>query len=306
MADPKTGGTGEFRAGRPKTGTVFPEQAINTRKAEQREIGTMSFPSDLGAHQFIMNFVKYSINNRGSSDSVVESIALPLPGQGIIDKSGVKYNEGELGLAGGTALGAASGVAKGFENLQGRESVQTPTLGGLAKSYIEGTAATLRNITKQFEGAEGAAGQFFGNIVNPHVVLLFENVGLKQFQFQWKLSPRTVDESNTLRQMIFKMQELSHPEQQSRGNTSNFFLNYPHQVDLYYAGVNENLHYFKRCAITAMEVNYQPEQQNLLFAKTGAPSVVDLTLGFQETEIWTAEDYKEAAASIKGSGGNSI
>ena len=62
--------------------------------------------------------------------------------------------------------------------------------------------------------------------------------------------------------------------------------------DLFYLGVNENLHYFKRCAITAMEVNYQGEGQNLLFADSGAPVRVDLSLTFQETEIWTAEDYE--------------
>ena len=76
MAEPE----GKFRSGRPKTGTVFPEQKIGESRVANRTVGSMSFPLDIGAHQFIMNFVKYSINNRGSSDSIVQTIALPLPG----------------------------------------------------------------------------------------------------------------------------------------------------------------------------------------------------------------------------------
>ena len=293
MANPEPESV-KFRSGRPKTGTVFPEQKIGESRVANRTVGSMSFPLDIGAHQFIMNFVKYSINNRGSSDSIVQTIALPLPGQGITDKAGMKYNEGELGLGGGAALAAGAGVTKAIENLQEGESVRAPDLASLTKTYLEGAGATLRNtVLKALEGSDAAAGQFFGNVVNPHVVLLFENVNLKQFQFQWKLSPRSEEESTRLKNIIYKLQQLTHPEQASRANNSNFFLNYPHQVDLYYAGVNENLHYFKRCAVTSLEVNYQPEQQNLLFAKTGAPSVIDLSMGFQETEIWTAEDYKE-------------
>ena len=103
-------------------------------------------------------------------------------------------------------------------------------------------------------------------------------------------------ETERLKQIIRLIQSQAHPRQKSDGNTSNFFLNYPSQVDLYYAGVQENLHYFKRAAITDVEVNYQPEGDNLLFAETAAPTRIDLTLGFQETEIWTAEDYDDGMA----------
>ena len=40
-----------------------------------------------------------------------------------------------------------------------------------------------------------------------------------------------------------------------------------------------------------MDVNYQPEGENMFFAGTKAPTRIDLSLSFQETEIWSAEDY---------------
>ena len=278
-----------YKAGIKTRGTVKPTSAMdNARKANK--INFMQFPTDLGHHQFVMNFVKFKMG--GVQDkpntNVVASLALPLPGSGITDKSGVKYNQDELGILGGALTGGVAGATEAF----GGES-QKPEGKDAIKALLEGGSGAARTLANQFgQGVGAAADQIFGNVVNPHVVLLFKNVDLKTFTLTWKLSPASEQESRILRAMITKLNQLSHPEQKSEGNTSNFFLNYPHQCDLFYLGVNENLHYFKRCAITAMEVNYQGEGQNLLFADSGAPVRVDLSLTFQETEIWTAEDYE--------------
>lgn len=287
--------TTSLKSGKPNAGTVFPENKIRKVTEDNRSVAQMSFPRDIGAHQFVMNFVEYSLNGDVAENSMKDSIALPLPGSGIVDKIGVKYNEGELGLIGGAALGAASDVGEAIETIQSGGDVAMPDGTSAAKTFLEGGAAIARNALKAVEGAGGAADLAIGNVINPHVVLLFQSVGLKQFQFKWKLSPRNETESSDLKKIINKLMQHSHPAQNSPGNTSNFFLNYPDQVDLYYAGVNENLHYFKRCAITSMEVDYAPEGNNLLFAKTGAPSVVDLSIGFQEIDIWTREDFEEVA-----------
>ena len=288
----------KLRAGKPPAGTIFPENKIRKVTQENRSVAQMSFPRDIGAHQFVMNFIEYSVNGDAASNTMKDSIALPLPGSGIVDRIGVKYNEGELGLIGGAALGGGAEVASAVSTLQSGGDVEMPGALDAAKTFLEGGAAGVRGLLKNVEGAGGAADLLIGNVVNPHVVLLFQHVGLKQFTFKWKLAPRGEDESKSLKTIINKLMQHSHPAQKSEGNTSNFFLNYPDQVDLYYAGVNENLHYFKRCAITSMEVDYAPEGNNLLFAKTGAPATVDLSIGFQETDIWTREDYEEIAERV--------
>ena len=86
------------------------------------------------------------------------------------------------------------------------------------------------------------------------------------------------------------MQKSIHPEFVETEN--NVFLKYPNQVDCYYQGSGDYLHFCKRAAVTEFSVNYQPEGGNVLFAGTGAPTFVELTMGFQEVEIWTAEDYE--------------
>ena len=289
-------------AGRKNRGTVFPDEQIAKKTRENTSVGFYSFPNDLGTHSFVMNFVKFKMGYVSSpDDTVVASIALPLPGTGIVDKSAVKYNQDELGVVGGAIAGAVSRIKSTItdEGQLAQSSLGAPAgdnggLMDLLKAGIEGTAAAGRvAINELGQGFGAAADQAFGNVVNPHVVLLFKNVDLKTFSLQWKLAPANVDESRKLKAIIRLIQKMSHPEQKSAGNSANFFLNYPNQVDLYYAGVGQNIHFFKRAAITDVEVNYQPEGDNLLFAGTAAPTRIDLTLGFQETEIWTAEDYDD-------------
>ena len=101
----------KLRAGKPPAGTIFPENKIRKVTQENRSVAQMSFPRDIGAHQFVMNFIEYSVNGDEASNTMKDSIALPLPGSGIVDSIGVKYNEGELGLIGGAALGGGAEVA---------------------------------------------------------------------------------------------------------------------------------------------------------------------------------------------------
>jgi len=279
-----------IKSGRRNTGTIFPTQA---RAAKDKAVEIMQFPSDLGAHQFIMNFVKFTLAGKGGQPNtdVISSIALPIPGQGITDKIGVKYNQDELGIVGGSLLGAVASAANAAERAAALDPVKL-TGEDAVKGLLETAGgATRAAINEVGMGVGGAADQAFGNVVNPHVVLLFKNVDLKTFTLQWKLAPATADESKTLQMILNKIREHAHPRQQSDMNKLQHFLNYPDQVDLYYEGVGEYLHYFKRSAITGMDINYQPEGENLFFAGTKAPARIDLSLTFQETEIWTAEDY---------------
>ncbi len=296
-------------AGRLYRGTVFPDETIAKKARERTSVQAVSFPLDLGEHTFVMNFVKFKMGFVGAPiDDIVCSIALPLPGTGIVDKAGMKYNQDELGIIGGAIGGVTAEINKalGEGGALSTKGNNIPDPGSdelqLMKTLSQATGGAGRQAINELgQGLGATADQLFGNVVNPHVVLLFKQVDLKTFTLQWKLAPQSRDESQQLKFIIQKIQEMAHPEQKTEANGANFFLNYPNQVDLFYTGVNENLHYFKRCAITGIEVNYQPEGDNLLFAKTAAPTRVDLQLEFQETEIWTAEDYVQLQARGQGS-----
>ena len=278
--------------GRRRTGPLNAKEKIARNTTRQRGASVNAFPSDLGAHSFLMNFVEYSFNGDSASSSTGLSVALPLPQSGIVDQAAIQYNSTDTGPV-GAALASTGGAA--MEKFQNANS---PTGEPEAPAKID-----YDQLTKDVLGLGGAIARDMapgplktaadlasGTVVNPHIALLFQAVGLKTFNLSWKLAPRTQDESNSLKDIIKKMQKAIHPEFVTQEN--NFFLKYPNQVDCFYQGSGDFLHFFKRAAVTQFQVNYQPEGGNVLFAETGAPTFVELTMGFQEVEIWTAEDYE--------------
>ena len=83
----------------------------------------------------------------------------------------------------------------------------------------------------------------------------------------------------------------SHPTFMEKEN--NYMMDYPHEVDLYYLGQGDSMHRFKRAAITGLSMNYSPEGSPAFFAGTGNPVFTELSIKFQETQIWTGEDFDD-------------
>ena len=277
-----------------RRGPLGPAEKIQNTINRSAGVTASKFPSDLQAHSLLMNFVEYSYNGDSASSATTLSVALPIPGQGVVDKAALEYNAQELGTIAASAVSGVTAAREKFEQAgdESTGSSEEPSgldMATLMKDTLTFAGAVAReNVPTQ--SAKNALDLASGTTVNPHIALLFQAVGLKQFSFNWKLAPQTQAESESLKSIIKSMQKAIHPTYVTAEN--NFFLKYPNQVDLYYQGTGDYLHKFKRAAVTSFEVNYQPEGGNLFFAGTGAPAVVDLSMGFQEVEIWTSEDYE--------------
>ena len=282
-----------------------PNQVIDQRQLDNVKKPMLSFPEDLGKHQFHMLFHKYDFNQEAAE--AVMSIALPMPGA-IVDKYGVEYNTADLNTAGAaisTALETGEANLLGGQNVASAKDGLTNANGELVANYREITKDVFGAITgvvrdlNPIDTLKNASNLALGNIVNPHTALLFNAVKLKEFEFTWKLYPRRKEETTNLQEIIKQIKIKSHPEfgffQDSAGNgINNFHLKYPHEVDLFYVGGDTGLemHRFKRAAITNVSINYTPEGGPQFIAGTGAPAFVELTLGFTETQIWTSEDFE--------------
>lgn len=284
-------------AGRSRKNTnTDPTQVIDHKQAGGIKKPMHQFPDDLGHHSFHMLFHKYDFDQEAAE--AVMSIALPMP-QAILDKYGIEYNNADLTTAGAIGAGA---ISTGTQNILNRE--QTVQQGSedfnkITKNFISGVGGVIRDLNP-IETIKNASNLGLGNIVNPHTALLFNAVKLKEFEFSWKLYPRQKSESTTLQEIIKQIKKLSHPKMGNffsqdhvAGGINNFHLEYPHEVDLFYVGGHTGLemHRFKRCAITSLSVNYTPEGGPQFIAGSGAPAFVELTIGFTETQIWTADDF---------------
>ena len=270
------------------------------KKLKENKIQVLSFPDDIGTHSFLMCFQAYNFEQKATELS--NSIQLPMPSS-IIDKYGMEYNQTDLKTAG---AGAASATATGLKHIFQGGKDASMTLGedtnfdevaGAFLSSVEGVVRDLNPI----DSLRGATDLALGNIVNPHTALLFSSVKLKEFEFGWKLYPRSANESKSIRTIINKLKQFSHPGYEEHGSAkaakhglggiSNFKLTYPCEVDLFYMGPVNEMHKFKRCAVTSLQVNYTPEGGPAFIAESGEPAFVELQIGFTETMIWTAEDF---------------
>jgi hypothetical protein len=268
-----------------------PTSVISDSKDESK-LAIDQFPSELGMHQFLMQFVKYTFSPDETSTADTEySVAFPIPITGMIDKHDLRYNSTDLGTLG---AGAASMTDELMENFTKSGQPPKSTAGtekvdfkALVADGIKAGAAIGRGML----GAElgGGVDQALGNTVNPQVALLFQGVNLKTFTFTWKFAPNNLEESVKLKNIIKKIKSQIYPNFMPSG--SNLYLEYPSQVDLFYLGSADHMHYFKRAACTAMEVNYAPDGAAFM-ENQGAPAIIDVTMTFQESEIWTGGDFK--------------
>ena len=280
--------------GKGQKGVLNTPAGVISKSVRGKKIEVDVFPEKLGVHQMLMQFVNYSFDPDTTSTAATEySLAFPIPVTGMIDKHELRYNSTDLGTMG---AGAASMTSKILENFDASGKPAKSTAGkekvdfkALVSDGIKAGAAIGRSTLLSNE-IGGGVDQALGNTVNPHVALLFQGVNLKTFTFTWKFAPDNLAQSIELKKIIKKIKSLIYPDFVG-ANGGNLYLKYPSQVDLFYMGSSDHLHYFKRASCTSMEVNYAPDGAAFM-EKQGAPAVVDITMTFQESEIWTGGDFK--------------
>ena len=284
-----------------KNGGRLAPSSLIEKKLKDQSRAVLSFPDDIGTHKFLMLFQQYNFD-QGATE-LDKGIQLPMP-QSILDKYGMEYNSTDLKT---TGAGIGSAISTGVANISngGKDATMTITddtdFQKAAGAFLSSAESIVRELNP-FEQVRGASDLALGNIINPHTALLFSAVKLKEFEFAWKLYPRTAGESKNLRSIINNIKAMSHPKFRAigdeEGSVNNFKLDYPHEVDLFYMGAAQEMHKFKRCAITSLQVNYTPEGGPAFIAGSGEPAFVELQIGFTETMIWTAEDFDVGASHM--------
>lgn len=276
--------------GKQKIGARSSPQNVITDAQGKQKVDAIAFPPDLGKHQFLMQFVKYEFDpEKAASADTMLSVAFPIPTSGMTDKNELRYNSTDLGVLGGAVAGIAGEIKDAFEQSGNAPSAgegQNPDVKTLVDNALKAGAAGGRS------ALPGAAGNALtvalGNTVNPQVALLFEGVNLKEFTFTWRFAPDTLEDSILLKKIITEIKKQIYPKFTSTEN--NLYLAYPSQVDLFYLGSADHLHYFKRASVKNFEVNYAPDGP-MFMEQQGAPGIIDCTMSFQESEIWTSEDF---------------
>lgn len=257
----------------------------------------LRYPTDnLRTEYLSIRFQKYNRPNNfdgGKFESIL-NVDLPIPRQ-LSEQYTVDVSPQKL-----KTLGAATGIVTSAANAARGNA---PSYGQITEDAIGFGASALSQLGENSGGAFGFSGeqlvgvaqQYAGAIPNPHISVFFNGVDLRPaMEFSWLFTPRNVDDSITLKDILKQIKSLVLPAiSQGNGN----IMDYPHMVKIEINGLDsDNYPTYKRGFITAININYTPNGPSF-FKGTSAPTFIAFSFMFQEIEILTANDFGAEAAS---------
>lgn len=292
----------------------------NYQTAKEVKLDNLYWPFEVGnydmlkieAYQFVpisslpSNETSNSLSNiqsKGPKTSLA-TILLPVP-ESINYTDALSWGETNVGAI-SKVLGKAASAAAGGDTEKLTASLQTAAAAGMGplvlKKLSEVTGANAESITA------GAGGV----VLNPYKEQVFSGIGMRNFNFTWKLVPRNSAEQVRIHNIIKALRYYSLPKYSGNSGLvdsddplgaglEDRWLTVPNTFSLkwqYASGVPiQSLPNIKPCVLKNVTVNYTPDgvwATHMTNSQSGlsgpAPVAYNLTLDFSETEIITADD----------------
>ena len=247
------------------------------------------------------------------------TILLPIPSN-IQDTNNVNYGESSLNGLAAVGVSAVEEGMVGLGNFVGSGGVDkidfkkfesnirnklTAGLGGGDEDVAFVTAQDI--ITKKliseavsiFGGnvtTQQLLARETGEILNPNMELLFNDVTVRNFRFSFKLTPRNPKEAEQVKLIIRAFKRNMAPQAQGGvSGAGNFFLRTPNVFKLRYrSGAKDHpfLNKFKQCFLTDVQTTYTGEGVYTTY-DDGTPVSIILDLSFKEIQPIYDIDYDE-------------
>jgi hypothetical protein len=273
----------------------------NTTGAAQATNQDITFPRDLVSANEERNaycrlrfsrYVRRSIREQPRLQ-VESGMRLPLPTNGLRESQSVSYDTENLG----PMIGAAADAATSAFNNSGNQNffsivdaLRNTTVGAAAQAY---SAANLGGFGNQ---VRSAISSVTGTSVNPFQTVTFKAPSFKKHSFTWKLVPRNAQESEDIRRIIELFKYHSSP---GISTGPGVFFSYPEILEIQLFPREEYLYSFKPCVVENVTINYTPNGPSI-YRGTGAPTAVEISIGLQEIEYWTKNDYSYGRIDYTG------
>lgn len=272
-----------------------PSPEMTEQLAASANPQVLAYPADSPPYFFQLAISKYQ---RADWLAVGDAtpfawIVLPLPNS-MLDEGGVDYDIEALGAAQGNALQALS-----LQNdILSQATVETALKAGVGEAQQAFVKAT--NSAALLAAA--------GTAVNQFMTVCLKGPTYKTRSFSWKFSPKTPAESETLRQIIQRLNNCSAPFL-TNSTLGSAFFRWPMLFRPSFqfinlaptggsggtAGITNVLgaqtFYMKFCTLKNWAYNYAPMDVPAFYTGTHAPQSVTISLVFQEIEFWLKDDY---------------
>ena len=227
---------------------------------------------------------------------ISDSVTLYLP-PNIQDVLNAQYNSMATGLAGAAMAGAAA-AAGAYNNDDFEKSIKSglDVAGGVMSDALAKSAAGVAETLTGGEGLREAGLKGIGAADNPYMEVLFDKVGMREFNYSFTFAPKNPDESEDIKKIINLFRFHMLPE--LRGDAARF-LTLPSEFDIHYmfmgedGAATENTYYHKisTCVLQNLSVDYTPN--GVKSFSNGAPTQINLSLSFKETQAMTKELVNE-------------
>ena len=158
---------------------------------------------------------------------------------------------------------------------------------GAGQQFIVGKVAEAFGLS----GAGALTQLQRGEVYNPNVELLYESPQLRSFSLDFIFIPKNIGEARIVNNIIKEFKKWSAP--QDNGT----MLEVPHLWTVTYkSGVGQDgfMGKFKKCALTTVSVQHNPQTDMHVTFSDGTPVVTALSLAFQEVDIITRDDHDSA------------
>ena len=260
--------------------------------------------------------------SRGSSNSTAHlstrplinagTILLPIPAQ-ITDTNAVEYGAKQINGLEAWAAGTGEDImnidwskSQDLQQLakeQGQKALSEITAGvgniEMAKTRMRKQfLGSALNIFNSDVDAAQLLSRSTGEILNPHMELLFSGPTIRNFNFAFKFTPRNELEAQQVKLIIRAFKQNMAPKIRGSAGSAmsgSWFLKTPNVFKIQYKSGNRNhpfLNKFKECFLKNVSTSYTADGVYTTY-DDGTPTSMLLDLAFKETEPIYDDDYDE-------------
>ncbi len=234
----------------------------------------------------------------------VGKVFLPMQPEGLADGNGVDWQNGEAGALGVAAFKAAqAGVSAAANDKKAEGSL----ISRVAKATMEkgidegealltGSGINNNDIASFFASRAVGNNSLFtratGKVMNPNLELLFNGPRLRQFNYNFRFTPREEREAREVRRIIKFFKKNMAPQRVN----SKLFLKTPNVFKLKYIFKGGRQHPFlnkiKMCALTQFNVTYAPDGSYMTY-DDGSMTAYNVNMSFGELNPIYENDYDD-------------
>ena len=203
---------------------------------------------------------------------------------------GAQYQDTQVGAVTEQALNAYNDVLAGRgSDAVGQLGKMGPEIANSLQQFMLGSIGVIPG----FQGVKEAFEMKEGNVIADRLELAFKGINKRNFQYTFKMIPKSEQESRDIRDIVFAFKSNMLPEFVGGNRGGRRFL-VPNTFDIQYMYLqnsNHFLHHISTCVLENMNVAYGGDRYKTFDANAdGAPPMeTTITLNFKEMELITRE-----------------